>query len=182
MTAAFLSDGTVDLRPVERGDLVQLASWRNDPELRLRTREFRPLNMANQERWLDHISGPDSTDFMFVVVSDSTLTPTMLGVVGLCRWDARNRHAETSFYNGSNDMRGKGYMRRALTLLHAWGFQELSLERISAECFEFNEPSIALLKKLGFQEESRLRKHVYRMGKRWDSVMLGLLREEWQDG
>jgi len=39
--------------------------------------------------------------------------------------------------------------------------------------------SIALLKALGFTEEGRLRSHVYRQGKRCDSLMLGLLREEW---
>jgi RimJ/RimL family protein N-acetyltransferase len=55
--SAFLTDGVVNLRPVTRADLPQLAAWRNDPELRARTREFRPLTDVDQERWLAKISG-----------------------------------------------------------------------------------------------------------------------------
>jgi len=190
----FLTDGTVSLRPVERSDLGQLAKWRNDSELRVRTREFRPLNMLDQERWFERITGPQSRDHMLVVtvpgfepIEDDSVHQTFreiqnpIGVVGLCYWSPRDATAELSLYVGDEQSRQKGYMRRALMLLHKWGFEELGLARIYADTIaaETNLPLIGLLKKLGYQEEGRLRKHVYRNGKRWDSVMLGLLKEEW---
>jgi len=167
---AFLSDGVLNLRPVLRDDLAQLAAWRNAPEIRQRTREWKPLNDADQERWFQRISGPDRHDLMFVVEDAGTREP--LGVVGLCYWDPINATAEVSFYIGSEAARGKGFAKRALTLLLEWGFETMRLERIWAEAYAFNDVSIGLLQSLGFKEEGRLRSHVFRDGARWDSVML----------
>jgi RimJ/RimL family protein N-acetyltransferase len=175
---AFLSDGVLNLRPVNRDDLAQLAEWRNTPEIRQRTREWKPLNDADQERWFQRISGPDRRDLMFVV--EAAGSRERIGVVGLCYWDPLDATAEVSFYIGEPSARGQGFAPRALTLLLDWGFETMRLERIWAEAYAFNDVSIGLLQSLGFTEEGRLRSHVFRQGKRWDSVMLGLLREEWR--
>ena len=45
-----MTDGVVALRPVAPTDLEQLAEWRDDSELRLRTREFRSLTLVQQEK------------------------------------------------------------------------------------------------------------------------------------
>jgi len=179
MIAPFLSDGHVLLRPVQRDDLRLLADWRNQPEIRLRTREWRPLTMPQQERWFGRITSEETKDWMFVVVVPAGLVMTMVGVVGLCHWSPVDRTAEVSFYLGNADYERRGIMKDSLRLLHEWGWLSLGLERIWAEAYAFNERSIGILKKLGYREEGRLRSHVYRDGRRWDSVMLGLLREEW---
>lgn len=176
-TPAFLSDGVLNLRAVRRADLAQLAEWRNSPDIRERTREWKPLNDDDQERWFARISGADRRDLMFVV--ETSDARSAIGVVGLCYWDPINATAEISFYIGAAAARGRGLAKRALTLLVEWGLGTMRLERIWAEAYAFNEVSIALLKDLGFKEEGRLRQHVHRQGRRWDSVMLGLLREEW---
>ena len=180
----FLSDRNTgaSLRPVEWEDLPRLAEWRNTPELRLRTREFRPLTGADQADWFERITGPNRHDFMFVVETPNEIGAgrASVGVVGLCHWEARDRTAEVSFYIGDESARGKGVATAALGLLHDYGFLELGLVRIWAECYEFNEPGIKLLKSLGYIEEGRLRKHVYRNGARHDSIMLGIAAEEWR--
>ena len=178
MIAPFLSDGRVSLRPVERRDLPRLAAWRNQPDIRLRTREWRPLTEEHQERWWARITAEDARDFMFVVVDGNDEEGMEMGVVGLCHWSPIDRNAEISFYLGRESARRRGFMERALCLLHEWAWS-IGLERVYAECFAFNAPSIALLKKLGYVEEGWMRSHVYRDGQRWDSVMLGVLREEW---
>lgn len=177
--SAFLTDGSVSLRPLAREDLPQLAAWRNDPELRARTRELRPLTDEDQARWFARISSPDTRDFMFGLVAVDGVEDAFIGVVGLCHWVPRDRLAEVSFYIGPPEMRGRGYASKALRLLHAWGFNELGLERIYAETYAFNEPSLRLLERLGYQREGILREHVWRQGARADAVMLGLLRSEW---
>ncbi len=194
--SAFLSDGVVNLRPVTRTDLPQLVAWRNDPELRARTREFRPLTDVDQERWLAHISGPDRHDFMFVVdrivpgfqppidpdESPAPRVPTRcvpIGVVGLCHWDAVNASAEVSFYVGDVRARGKGYASRAVALVCGWGFNVLRLHRIWAEVYAFNEPSIRLLERLRFRQEGTLRQHVWRQRQFVDAHLYGCLADEW---
>ena len=169
----FLTDGVVSLREVRRMDLPLLQEWRNDPELRARTREFRPLTELDQERWFERITGPNRKDYMYVVVEQETDNP--VGVVGLCHHDPVNRSAEISFYVGASEARGKGFARRALTLLHGYGFCELNLYKIYAECYDFNEQSYRLLTKLGYKEEGRLKDHIWYDG--WhDSIMMGLFR------
>lgn len=191
---AFLSHAGLSLRPIRLADLVQFATWRNSPELRQRTREFVPLTLEHQERWYKRVTGPDSKDFMFAIDIDRAVasralgevsqfhhaSSTTIGVVGLCHWSPRDRLAEVSFYIGDVNYRKKGFAKLALMLLHEWGFSELGLERVWAEVYDFNEPSVVLLKKLGYTEEGRLRGHIWRNGKRHDSIMLGILRDEWK--
>lgn len=188
MSDAFLSDDVVSLRPIEHGDLRLLAGWRNSPRIRTVTREFRPLNMENQEAWFKAISAPDSRNFMFIVVQhQSTVMPssdnlvistTRIGVVGLCHWSPRDRTAEVSYYLGDEPAEGKGHMKRALILLHEWGWNELGLYRVYAEAYSDNDRG-QFLQSLGYKEEGRLREHVWRGGKRVDSIMLGVLWTEW---
>ncbi len=171
----FDSNDLVGLCPIEREDLELLAAARNDPSVRLRTREHRGLNMIDQEQWLESISHPHTTNFMFKVVEMGR--GKTVGVVGLCHWSSIDRTAETSLYAVPGNER-HGFISSALTLLHDWGFDELGLERIWAEVYDFNDPCIALLTGLGFQVEGVLRSHVFTMGKRHDSMMMGLLKTE----
>ena len=46
---------------------------------------------------------------------------------------------------------------------------------------EYNQAVIVLLKKFGFVEEVRRRQAVERDGRRWDMLVFGLLRDEWQN-
>lgn len=173
--SAFLSDAIVSLRPIQRADLPQLAAWRNDPEIRQRTREWRPLTDADQEAWYQAISGRARRDYMFMV----TVGRRSVGVVGLCGHDTIDATAEISFYLGRPGSRRKGYTTRALRLLIVWGWHSMRLERILAEAYDFNAPSHVVLRSLGFVEEGRLRSHVWKNGQRCDSLMFGLLRKEW---
>lgn len=43
----------VKLRQIEESDLAKLRDWANSPYIRVYAREYRPLNMLNQKRWLD---------------------------------------------------------------------------------------------------------------------------------
>lgn len=181
LMTTFLSDGVVNLRSVTRADLPQLAEWRNDPEIRARTRECRPLTDVDQERWLERISGPGRRDFMFVVEAlapEALISP--VGTVGLCHWDAVNASAEVSFYIGEPRARRHGFTKRALTLLHTWGFDALRLHRVWAECYCFNEPGHAVLRSLGYQSNGRQRETVWRDGRFADSIFYDLLEAEWR--
>ena len=171
--SAFLSSAVLSLRPIERSDLEQLRQWRNDPELRQRTREWKALTSEDQERWFQRITSQHRHDHMFIVEHQNKA----LGVIGLCGWDMHNRHAEISFYIGDSEQRRKGFMKDALVLLIQWGFDQ-GLHRIWAETYAFNVPSIKLLEHLGFLHEGKLRQHVFRNGRFVDSLIMGLLKSD----
>ena len=173
MSSFFLSDGDIALRAIEITDLEQVREWRNTPEIRSRTREWKALNLENQKGWFQRISDPQRTDHMFILEHDAQA----IGVIGLCGWNHHDRHAEISFYIGDPAQRGKGFMKRALSLLIGWGFQQ-GLHRIWAEVYDFNSGSIKLLERLGFTHEGIQRQHVFRDWRFVDSVMMGRLASD----
>ena len=78
--------------------------------------------------------------------------------------------------------RGKGYGTDTLHVLLRYAFAELNLYRVSLEVFADNARAIRSYEKAGFVVEGRLRQPVSRDGRRWDMLLLGLLRLEWEQG
>ena len=76
--------------------------------------------------------------------------------------------------------RGAGYgTDAARTILH-YGFQHLGLHRVEGQTAEFNAAARRALEKLGFRQEGRRRQALYRSGRYWDSLIYGLLRDEFK--
>lgn len=75
---------------------------------------------------------------------------------------------------------GHGYATEAARAIVAFGFSELRLHRIWAECIAENVGSARVLEKLGMRREGRLREHVWMRGRWWDTLLYGLLEHEWQ--
>ena len=82
---------------------------------------------------------------------------------------------------GSPEDHRKGYGSQGMQMLLRFAFAELNLFRVSADVAEYNEPAVALLKKFGFVEEVRRRQALERDGRRWDLLVFGLLKEDWQN-
>ena len=82
---------------------------------------------------------------------------------------------------GAKDDQRKGYGSQTLRMLLRFVFAELNMFRISAAVPEYNEGAITLFKKFGFVEEVRRRQALDRDGRRWDMLIFGLLKDEWQE-
>jgi len=66
---------------------------------------------------------------------------------------------------------GQGYMREAASLVAAFAFDTLLLHRLQASCLPRNEPSINLLRRLGFEEEGYAKAYLQINGK-WEDHIL----------
>ncbi|MCG3142018.1 MAG: Spermidine N(1)-acetyltransferase [Anaerolineae bacterium] len=75
---------------------------------------------------------------------------------------------------------GNGYATEAAEALLQFGFTTLQLHRIWAEALAANENSIHVLEKLGMRQEGRLREKEFFKGRFWDTVIYGILAEEWR--
>jgi RimJ/RimL family protein N-acetyltransferase len=75
---------------------------------------------------------------------------------------------------------GHGYALDATRTLIDFGFTTLGLHRISAAIGPDNAASIAIVTRLGFTEEGRLRDHVFTNGAWRDSILYSLLAYEWK--
>jgi RimJ/RimL family protein N-acetyltransferase len=74
---------------------------------------------------------------------------------------------------------GRGYATDAARTLITFGFTTLDLHRISAAIGPDNAASIAVVKRLGFTHEGRLRHHVFTNGVWRDSELFSVLAHEW---
>lgn len=74
---------------------------------------------------------------------------------------------------------GRGYGSEAMNILLRYAFTELSLHRLTLTVFEFNERAVRMYQRCGFKIEGIVREVLYRDGRRWDLISMGLLRDEW---
>ena len=68
----------------------------------------------------------------------------------------------------------------AVKLILEYGFNNIGLERISANTLEQNKATQRVLEKLGFTLEGTERKAVYFAGKKWDRLNYAILKEEFK--
>jgi len=79
------------------------------------------------------------------------------------------------------DYWGHGYATDAARTLTTYVFTRLGLNRVSAAIGPDNEASIAVVKRLGFSYEGRLREHVFTNNAWRDSLLYSVLAHEWAD-
>ena len=174
----FLETEKIGLRQLEEEDLAQARDWRNEPDLRERTREYAPLNMLNQHKWLESLL--NRKDLMFAIISKQPATK-YIGVCGLAHIDWRNRSVEFSYYIGDEKLGGKGYARHVAYLLFDYGFRELGLHCIWGEIYGLADDILKIDKKLGFTHEATLRDTYFCKGQYWDSWIVSMLDKEWEE-
>jgi RimJ/RimL family protein N-acetyltransferase len=80
-----------------------------------------------------------------------------------------------------HEHRQKGYASDAIRLVLTYFFHELRYQKANVTIYAFNEASLELHKRLGFQEEGRLRRTVYTGGKFYDEFILGMTAEEFEE-
>ena len=120
-------------------------------------------------------SASDNCICLGVALADSNL---IIGKITLFQLSEKNRRAEIGYVLDRRQW-GKGYMTEAIGWLLAYAFDELKLHRLEADTDPDNLPSLALLEKFGFTREGLFRDRWWVHGKWHDSVMLGLLEEDY---
>ena len=77
-------------------------------------------------------------------------------------------------------LRGRGCGTDALRVALRYAFLELNLNRVGLDVTSYNEGGIRAYTKVGFTHEGTLRAAVYRDGVYYDSLMMSMLRSEWE--
>jgi RimJ/RimL family protein N-acetyltransferase len=111
------------------------------------------------------------------VIADR-VSDVALGAIGLnnVRW--HHRRAELGYWLGVPH-HGRGIVTEAGRRLLAWSFGVAGFRRLHAFTFVGNEPSEAVLVRLGFLHEGTLREEAKQRGRYRDLKIWGLLRSEW---
>lgn len=175
----MLKGNIISLVAVEKEDLKILRDWRNSTEFRKYFREFRELNMTMEEKWFEEKVVNDPSTIMFSIrrLEDNEL----IGCCGFVYINWVHRHADLSLYIGWNDayIDDMGYAEESCRLLFNYGFQELALNKIWTEIYEFDDKKKKLYDKFGFNQDGLLRQNYFYEGKWWHSRILSILSSEY---
>jgi len=175
----MLKGKKIILSSVEKYDLTQLKIWRNNPDFRKNFREYRELNDEMQYNWFDKFVINDKNTIMFAI--RDIANNELLGCCGLCYINWIHRYADLSFYIGKDNLYVDDiYALEAVDLLIRYGFNELGLNKVWTEIYEFDKIKINFLHKYGFKKDGQLRENYFYDGNWWDSIIFSLLKKEYK--
>ena len=95
--------------------------------------------------------------------------------------DWKNRKAVQGIFIGEKEYWGRGYGSDAIRALLGFAFREMNLHRVYLSVYDYNERAIRCYEKCGFRHEGRLRKARFSDGRYHDELMMGILREEFEE-
>jgi RimJ/RimL family protein N-acetyltransferase len=176
----YLTGDRIMLREYRMTDLPHIREWVNDPEItdNLSDIFLYPQTVENTEQFVNSMiqGSPNHKGF---VIADK-VTQDYIGQIDLVDIDWKNRTASLGIVIGKKPYLGQGYGSEAIRLLQELAFHSLNLHRLELMVYEFNERALRCYRKCGFREEGRLRQKLYRKGRYWDVIWMGILREEYE--
>src|SRR5665213_1175697 len=172
---------TIHLRAIEPADWEVYFSFNQDDDMARRLYEIPfPQSQEAVKRWAEKeaTQKPEGDNFRYVI-EDQVGT-----AVGDITTHHCNRRIGTFSYGIAvhRDHRGKHIATDALILVLRYYFQELRYQKATVEIYSFNEGSMRLHEKLGFQREGQIRRMGYTDGKFFDHLIYGLTDEEFLAG
>lgn len=173
-------EGTlVRLRAKELSDLERYHAWVNDAEVTRFLNLRYGVSQAAEQAWLaERTAQPLS--FANVGFSIDTMDGLHIGSIDFHRASPEDRAARLGIMIGDKAYWSRGYGTDAMRTFVRFGFEEMDLHRIDLTVDERNARAIACYQKCGFAEEARLRQDRYAEGAYHDTLIMALLREEWQ--
>lgn len=175
--SAFLKGTKIYLRAISVDDATaSYLSWINDPEVTkgLVTGVY-PSNMQDLVNYLSSVSQNANAHMFAICDLDNH---THVGNIKLDSIDPIGRTGELGIMIGDQNYWGKGVGTEACKLLLNYAFDTLNLRKVSLTVFDNNPGAIRLYQKIGFQEEGRLRKHIFADGEYFDKLWMGIFKEE----
>jgi RimJ/RimL family protein N-acetyltransferase len=167
----------IRLRAMEPADWDAYNAWNQDDDQARRVSVVPfPQSQESVRRFAERTATepPDGDNFRWVITDPAGQVVGDLTTVG-----CSPRHGTLSYgISIAAAHRGKGYASEAITIVLRYYFEELRYQKVSVVVYSFNEPSIRLHERLGFQREGRQRRMIFTQGQYFDLIHFGLTKEE----
>jgi len=174
----MLEGQLVRLRAQEPEDLERNLRWINDSEVRLFLLGIRyPVSRADEQRWMETNKG---ASFEQVRLAIDTKEGQHIGNLELRQTSPEHRRAELGIMIGEKDCWDRGYGTDAVRTLLRLAFGDMNLNRVWLTTGENNPRAQACYRKCGFREEGRLRQDRYVEGRYCDTIVMGVLWDEFE--
>jgi RimJ/RimL family protein N-acetyltransferase len=168
----------VELGPVQREYLLKYIEWLNDWEVGRFLVPGVPFlfNLEDETDWFEQ-RRKDKNSMVFAILA--LPEKQLIGNCGLHNLDWKNRAAVFGIFIGDKNYWNKGYGTDATRTLLRFAFEQLGLNRMELEVYDFNPRAIRAYEKAGFRRDGVRRQALYRDGAFHDIYLMGILREDW---
>ena len=123
-----------------------------------------------RRQWREWRNG---TSYAFTIFMQGTTAPILVGGITLSDVIYAASQKGTIGYWIGQPYAGQGLATEAVGLVCDFAFQTLHLQRVEASCLPHNEPSKAVLRRSGFEEEGYAKAYLQINGKREDHLLWG---------
>lgn len=165
------------LSPRNVEDVEIFTEWINDFYVTDYTgRSYQTMTLQEEENFLESTEKGKNTFSIIDIETDK-----IIGTIGLHELDHINRTATLGIFIGNRDYWSKGYGTEAIRLILDFGFNYLNLNNIDLALMEFNQRALKCYQKCGFKEIGRRRKCKFINGKYYDSILMDILAEEFNE-
>lgn len=176
MTIALNGTRRLVIRIMEQTDIEEARLLHNDDSTLCRLTDVAHVTQEAQQAWFKAVStSRGSRRYVARLREDSSF----VGVFRIDRIDSWNRNALVGA-DVVPEYRGRGYASEMFGYFFDYLFNQCGLHRLGLVTLENNESALHLYRKLGFTEEGRERHAIFREGRYWDLVSMGILAEEWR--
>jgi [ribosomal protein S5]-alanine N-acetyltransferase len=165
------------LRPVQAEDLPDLLEINGDDQVTAFLPYATWQTPVDGEAWLARMLALGSSGQAQQLVMQSLSDQKVIGTVLLFKWDEASARVELGYVLG-RAFWGQGFAQEALQALCQHAFQQMGVRRMEAEVNPANLASNALLQRLGFTLEGRLRQRWVAKGAAYDTNIYGLLAND----
>jgi RimJ/RimL family protein N-acetyltransferase len=166
----------VILRAFEREDAERCYRWMNDPNI-VRTLKSRyPIAFQNEAEWIEgamHAS-PNERHFAIERKDDRS----HIGNASIHDIDWVSRAAWFGLFIGEPTAWNRGFGGDAIGTLIRFAFEEMNLQKLRINVFEYNDRAKHVLEAHGFVQEGRLLRDFFREGALHDIVIYSVFREK----
>lgn len=161
-------------------DLEDRYRWMNDPAV-VDTLGMRPGRLSREEirKYLELTASASDSMVEWAIETHEGIH---IGGCAIRNFDQTARSAELGIAIGEAAFRSKGYGTDAVRLLVMIGFAQFNLNRIWLRANAGNTAGIRAYEKAGFTREGLLRQYGFINGRYYDSVIMAILREEYESG
>ena len=177
MTSVWVGE-RVRLRAIEPEDWADFLRFDQDSELQRNVDMVHaPRSAFATQAWAEEQAthGEDNDRLQLAIEALETGT-----VVGACSTNDTSRRCGRFSYGiaiGREHQR-RGYASDAVKMLLRFMFEERRYHKAEAGVYAYNDASMALQERLGFQREGHLRDHEFLAGAYQDVIVYGMTAEE----
>ena len=170
------------IKPTELADVPKIVALRNDPSTLLHLHDVNQYNAAQTEAWLRTLPAASKRYSVFEWLNAPAMPAEcseFLGLVRIDRIDSVSRNCAIGL-DIVAEHRGKGLSAKVYSWLLDYLFLQLNMHMVYLEVLESNERAIHVYERLGFRVDGRLRQRIFRNGTYEDSILMSLLRSEYE--